>query len=233
MLEIDYILLENCNSRKKISQALKKCTCEATKKMLELKAKYIGINEFFPTPKSVVEQIFNHFPLPYSSMDNFVDYKILEPSAGTGDFMDHLLSFYIHWRKDMFECCEINPDFREMLELKGYKIITDDFVKLKNSEYDAVIMNPPFEYCKKHLIKAISLLKHEGMLVCIAPSMFKVKEQQLLEDFELDVLPITDGAFKGSCTGVATDVIIGTLNSESINKAKNYINTVLKGESNV
>ena len=50
-------ILEAKTTRKKIQTEIQRCTDTALKKELELKAKYIGINEYYPTPYKVCEFI--------------------------------------------------------------------------------------------------------------------------------------------------------------------------------
>lgn len=203
-------ILETKTTRKKIQTEIQKCTDMALKKELELKAKYIGINEYYPTPYKVCEFIAEMVPLPYHPQDEF---KILEPSAGTGSLAENLLHIFGFWNKTMFDVCELNPDFQEHLKWKGFNVVSDNCIKLNNfNKYDLLIMNPPFEYVKKHLKHCIKLLKPNKPFICIAPINFSQKEVEFMEEYEIGVIPIEGNAFKSSCTNVNTVILTGYSN---------------------
>ena len=203
-------ILEAKTTRKKIQTEIQRCTDTALKKDLELKAKYIGINEYYPTPYKVCEFIAEMVALPYHPQDGF---KILEPSAGTGSLAENLLHIFGFWNKTMFEVCERNSDFQEHLKWKGFNVISDDCMKLNEfKKYDLLIMNPPFEHVKEHLEHCIKLLKPNKPFVCIAPKNFPTKEVEFIEEYEIGVIPIEDSAFKSSCTNVNTAILTGYSN---------------------
>ncbi len=101
---IDYVkIIEAKTTRKQLQTAMAKCNDKKLLKELELKAKYIGINEYFPTPYQVCQFIGEYCPLPYHPRKEF---KILEPSAGTGNFAENLLNIFGFWDKKMFDVIE-------------------------------------------------------------------------------------------------------------------------------
>ena len=203
-------ILEAKTTRKQIQTEINRCTDTALKKELELKAKYIGINEYYPTPYKVCEFIAEMVALPYHPQDGF---KILEPSAGTGSLAENLLHIFGFWNKTMFDMCELNPDFQEHLKWKGFNVVSDDCMKLNNfNKYDLLIMNPPFEYIKEHLKHCIKLLKPNKPFGCIAPINFPKKEVEFIEEYEIGVIPIEGSAFKSSCTNVNTAILTGYSN---------------------
>lgn len=203
--------LESKTTRKKIQTEIQKCTDSDFKRELELKAKYIGINEYYPTPYKVCEFIAETVALPYHPQD---DFKILEPSAGTGSLAENLLHIFGLWSKTMFEVCELNSDFQEHLKWKGFNVISDDCMKLNEfKKYDLLIMNPPFEHVKEHLEHCIKLLKPNKPFVCIAPKNFPTKEVDFIEKYEIGVIQIEDNSFKSSCTNVSTVILTGYSNS--------------------
>lgn len=212
---MDYLervkILEAKTTRKKIQTELKKCTDSDLKKELELKAKYIGINEYYPTPYEVCERIAERVALPYHPNE---DFKILEPSAGTGSLAENLLHIFGFWNKTMFDVCELNPDFQEHLKWKGFNVISDNCMKLNDfNKYDLLIMNPPFEYVKEHLKHCIKLLKPNKPFVCIVPTNFLIKEADFIEKYEIGAIQIEDNSFKSSCTNVRTVILTGYSNS--------------------
>lgn len=204
-------ILESKTTRKKIQTEIQKCTDSDLKRELELKAKYIGINEYYPTPYKVCEFIAETVALPYHPQD---DFKILEPSAGTGSLAENLLHIFGLWSKTMFDVCERNSDFQEYLKWKGFNVISDDCMKLNEfKKYDLLIMNPPFEHVKEHLEHCIKLLKPNKPFVCIAPKIFPTREVDFIEKYEIGVIQIGDNSFKSSCTNVSTVILTGYSNS--------------------
>lgn len=50
----------------------------------------------------------------------------------------------------------------------GVHIVGDDFLSFHTfKRYDLIIMNPPFSYGEKHLLKAIEMQKNGGQIVCL------------------------------------------------------------------
>lgn len=116
-------------------------------------------HEFYPTPRHIAEKLLNDVDFTLVS-------TILEPSAGKGDLLDYVLS-----RKDRLgrnkeydiDCIEIDTDLRATLKGKGYRVIANDFLKLKNHKiYSLIVMNPPFSNGDKHLLKAIEIAEESG-----------------------------------------------------------------------
>jgi hypothetical protein len=101
-------------------------------------------NEFYPTPREVIEQMLNGY-----SPENKI---ILEPSAGKGNIVDYLKET---GAKDVI-ACELEPNLRKILATKC-NVITDDFLKLtsdKISHIHAIIANPPFSNAAEHIMHA-------------------------------------------------------------------------------
>jgi 16S rRNA G1207 methylase RsmC len=103
------------------------------------------------------------------------------------------------------DCCEVNYTLREILELKGHSLIHDNFTTLEPvQQYDAVVMNPPFEKWQDiaHIQHALQFVKPGGKVVAICAGGPKQVEQlQPIAD-HWEALPT--GAFKESGTGVNT-----------------------------
>ena len=133
-------------------------------------------NQFYPTPKSFLEQICADFHKEIKSFqeNHQYDIKVLEPSAGKGDIADYLkknwgqYSFSGTPRADV-ECVEIDPNLRAVLKEKEYPVVYDDFLTFNTyMKYDLIFMNPPFSDAEKHLLKAISMQeKMGGKILCI------------------------------------------------------------------
>lgn len=129
----------------------------------ELEAKLVGNKgigiDFFPTPIPVCEKMCELAELISSD-------KVLEPSAGNGNICDAINSFGVN--KDNIDACEISFQLKELLTLKGYNIITNDFMDLcETKKYNKIIMNPPFCADTEHIRKAFEHLEENGILVSI------------------------------------------------------------------
>lgn len=126
---------------------------------LEMKIKGSKIPGFFPTPKALIQRI-----IPLLNVQKGM--SILEPSAGKGDILDAIKNKY--GDSIQLSACEIHYDLRKFLELKGYNVVTHDFLSLTET-YDRIIMNPPFEKGMdiNHVNHALSLLNRNGRLVAI------------------------------------------------------------------
>ena len=179
---------------KKKQAIIKKTDDLYIKNELDMRSKYIGINEFFPTPYNVCKIIRDMIVLPW----NNPNMEILEPSAGTGSMCDSLLEVFPNWKKEMFSCCEINQDFIKLLKDKGYNVIGNDCLDIKNKSFDVIIMNPPFSAWKKHFLHCYDLLKQGGVLVCIISSGNYEQEKDLLEFMDVGVFMFDKDEFKYS-----------------------------------
>lgn len=120
-------------------------------------------NQFYPTPSHIVEK-----------MALKIDFRrvksILEPSAGKGDILIALRDrFRLHGiYVDFIDCVEIDPNLRAILKEKNYNVVGNDFLLFQTySQYDLIIMNPPFKNGDKHLLKALELCKTGGQVCCI------------------------------------------------------------------
>jgi protein-L-isoaspartate O-methyltransferase len=91
--------------------------------------------------------------------------RVLEPEAGSGCIADAVRKITPH-----VDCVEVNYDLRKLLELKGHRLIGDDFLELAPQPvYDAVLMNPPFSAEWKHIRHAYDFLRPGGTLVSVCP----------------------------------------------------------------
>lgn len=117
---------------------------------------------YFPTPPALIRQLLQHANL----QDGM---RVLEPSAGKGAIAQRI---YELWNCTI-HCVEKNPDFNELLQLKGFQVIGQDFSALKPQPiYDRVIANPPFDRQMTHLPLMYQWLKPGGKLVSIANACF-------------------------------------------------------------
>lgn len=175
----------------------------------ELRAKQrdlIGakIPGYFPTPKAVVDKML-------SAADIKDGDTVLEPSAGQGHIADLI-------GVGKVDVVEINGRNREILELKGHKVVGDDALAI-DKKYDKIVMNPPFERGQDidHVRHAFdNNLKDGGTLVAIMSEGSFYRSDKKATGFRewLDSVggtseKLQEGAFKSSDrpTGVSTRMV--------------------------
>ena len=120
--------------------------------------------EFYPTPKSLLNKIFDG--VDWKQVDT-----ILEPSAGKGDIIEFIQnSEEAHRYHHNFEidCIEKDPNLQAVLKQKGFRLVHDDFFTFHTwKQYDLIVMNPPFSSGDKHLLNALKLQEDGGNVICI------------------------------------------------------------------
>lgn len=177
---------------------------------LEAEIKLTTIPGFFPTPPAVVSIMLNRARLERGL-------RVLEPSAGNGNIADAIKRQYAN-----IDLCvvEINYRLREILTLKGYNLIADDFLQLSRAEageFDRVIMNPAFENGADmiQIRHAYNMLAPDGVLVSIMAPSFEYRNDRRSTEFRdwLNTVNATweslpNGSFKSSGTGVATRLLV-------------------------
>jgi hypothetical protein len=121
---------------------------------------FVDAFDFYPTPASVIDKMVQ--------LANIKDNQlILEPSAGKGDILDAIASYNNTVNLDF---CEFNKYNNEILELKCYNKVGQDFLILEPQPiYDRILMNPPFEdrVDIRHIRHAFEFLKDDGILVAV------------------------------------------------------------------
>lgn len=143
--------------------------------------------EYYPTPMELGEYLISDI--------NFESYSgktinVLEPSAGDGNLIECLEKVHNeYWNELVYnryydsdkprnyikkpsnleiDCVEIYNDLQGILKNKGYRVVDDDFLKMRTfKNYDLIIMNPPFSNGELHLLKAIKLIEFGGHIRCI------------------------------------------------------------------
>lgn len=150
--------------------------------------------------------------------------RVLEPSAGTGHLVDHILQ---EFDEPQITAVEIDP-FRANVLRRKYadnprvEVIEADFMRWAAGAYgrrqfDTVVMNPPFAVKEdslayvNHIALAWSLLGPEGQLASIVPSGINFQDsafvkrlrQRMKQKGAVENLP--ELAFKeaGTCTRTA------------------------------
>lgn len=129
---------------------------------------------FYPTPTAVIDRMLAPLVRTFdedtrwgSITKNYLPgRRLLEPSAGKGDILDHLVEHY-NVTKHSAKTIEIDPELQATLTGKGYTVIDSDFLTFAEPyRFDLIIMNPPFDAGAKHLLKAWEVLD-SGHIVCL------------------------------------------------------------------
>lgn len=193
---------------REIQQVVKPEKIDTTKQKLNrLELEIIGMKsgDFFPTPRPICHELI-------AMADIKSDWRILEPSAGSGSIAELLIQTYPNIQLDVVE---INSILREMLELKGFNLVGKNFLEFHPDQlYNACIMNPPFCELVEHIYHAWELLIPKGVLVSVVPeSVFFNRKYQVFKDWlerkNSRTKRVDKNAFLGSTTptGVVTRIV--------------------------
>jgi hypothetical protein len=138
------------------------------------------------------------------------DSKILEPEAGIGNIADQIRKF-----TDNIDVCEKMFSYVELLKLKGYNVVGNDFMQLdKYNEYSYIIMNPPFSCELEHIKHAYDLLKTDGKIISITSPHWTFASDRKSQEFKnwFDQIggEIVDDLESGTfeMTGVKSQIIV-------------------------
>lgn len=161
---------------------------------------------YVPTPRTLVERMV-------AEADLRPGMSVLEPSAGKGDIAVALRAAGV-----VPDVIEPQPALRQVLELKGFRLVGRDFLEF-TEPYDRIVMNPPFEdgADMAHVRHAYDLLKPGGRLVAImseGPFFRTDKRAQAfrlwLEEVHGEAEKLPAGTFLSSDvpTGVSTRIVV-------------------------
>ncbi|MCU0517741.1 MAG: methyltransferase [Oscillatoria sp. Prado101] len=130
---------------------------EADIRALEEEIATLKLPDYYPTPQPVIERMIQLAGVRSGQ-------KVLEPSAGKGNIADALSEI---GGIDL-EVIESQPTLREILALKGYNIVGNDFLE-HETRYDRIVMNPPFSggLDSVHIRHAYECLRPNGRLVSV------------------------------------------------------------------
>jgi hypothetical protein len=185
---------------------------ERLRKIDALKAE-IELSDFpgyFPTQAPVIEIMLQRARI-------LPGMTVLEPEAGSGHIADGVSAAV---PGVILEVIEPVFKLRQLLELKGYKLVGSDLLELSRSElgqYDRIVMNPPFERQQDldHIRHAYSLLAPRGILVSVLSPSFEFRSDRKSTDFRawLEEVNATwenlpEGSFKASGTGISTRLLV-------------------------
>jgi hypothetical protein len=133
----------------------------------------------FPTPRCIIDYAIEHTYAGALMWSGYEMVRILEPSAGRGDFIDEVAKKFKELGiRVQITCAEIDPVNIAILKSKGYSVIEGDFLNIdveSLDEFDLIITNPPFqrETYIHHVNHAQKFLcKHGKMLAVIPTKLF-------------------------------------------------------------
>lgn len=197
-------LLKAVEEYKQIYNLINKPVNHTEKKIKQLEREYKmqqkGDINF--TPTKVVKQMIEYAHIDENS-------RVLEPSAGIGNIADQIKQITKN-----IDVCEYMYHFSELLELKGYNVVGNDFLEYNTDQkYDSIIMNPPFSNEQEHIKHAYKLLKDDGILVTISSPHWtfandknSVEFREWLDNETYFTKDLKGGTFE--MTGVASKIIV-------------------------
>jgi hypothetical protein len=124
-------------------------------------------------------------------MMKFVNFKdggsLLEPSAGYGDLLDHIIfGNYIKYPQSVTDCVELNARRREVLRSKGYNIVGSNFLEFETAKlYDYVIAAPNSvnSIDVEHVIRMFRFTKNGGTIVSLMDPIWMIGEDNIHKKF--------------------------------------------------
>lgn len=170
---------------------------------------FADIPGYFPTPAALVSRMIEAADLPDGA-------RVLEPSAGSGAIADALRD-----AGHSVLCVEIWGTLADILERKGHRVIAGGFLDPEtfgssDKDFDAVLMNPPFENGKDcdHVRFAYDLLRPGGVLVAIMGAGVTFRQngkhaecRAFIEERGGEMVELPAGTFKESGTGVSSVMV--------------------------
>jgi len=113
-----------------------------------------------------------------SKCDSLLGCEILEPSAGTGDLVEGLLSKIPTLDID---CIELNKEKRDVLKEKGFNVVGEDFLKtIPNKQYDVVIACPTYKNNIDiiHIMHMYRFLKIGGYILSLTSPHWTIRNEE-------------------------------------------------------
>ena len=113
--------------------------------------------DFYPTPAPVIEKMLGAFNFRDRNSETVIR-NVLEPSAGKGDILDWIVErgkCYGGYNGPKLHAIEQSPELVGILQSKGHKVVSRDFLAFKpETRFDLIAMNPPFSEGARHLLHA-------------------------------------------------------------------------------
>lgn len=179
-------------------------------KSMEDKLRTANIPGFFPTPPQLIDKLLELADIQEGE-------NVLEPSAGIGSICDKIKSLELN---NKIHAIELQHSCYEILEAKGYELLSRDFMQYQNGgTFNKIVMNPPFENLQDidHIKHAYDLLAPNGRIVCVMANNKNGSRQKINEFNEwLDNVggyyEVNEESFNGSDsfrqTGVSTITVV-------------------------
>lgn len=116
--------------------------------------------DFYPTPDNALSILLRNIETR--------GLKILEPSAGKGNIVDFIRKREgYNSTKASIDVLEIEQELQSILYTKECNVVGSNFLDYDtHTEYDLIVMNPPFSNGAKHLLKAIELAEKQQVKDC-------------------------------------------------------------------
>lgn len=178
---------------------------------INLERTYRKKTQFFWTPKAVLDIIEQYIFIARGE-------RMLEPSAGRGAIASYFrdLAPNYEWQLD---CCEMDPENREILQDKGFNLVGSDFMEMPRPErgYHIIVANPPFSNGQdiQHFNRMYSMLAPGGRMAVIMSTGWKASEKpeavelrEWLNYFFHEVVDLPRGSFREAGTNIDTCLVI-------------------------
>lgn len=157
--------------------------------------------QYFPTPAELAAEIVVRANIRSGD-------RCLEPSAGEGNIAFHL--------PENTHVIELNEKNRQKLIDKGFNLIHDDFMTFEpESEYDVIVMNPPFAKQQDiaHVTKAIRIAKRTVVAIMSQGVMWRTDSRStsfraLVASYAGTVEELPANSFKESGTNINTCLVV-------------------------
>lgn len=104
--------------------------------------------------------------------------SVLEPSAGIGCIADAIRQY----TNDVV-VCEYMFAYSELLKLKGYNVVGNDFLEYNSKQYDKIVANVPFSDEVNHVRHIYECLKDGGRAVVITSPHWTFAREKECTDF--------------------------------------------------
>jgi phospholipid N-methyltransferase len=179
----------------KTAEAEKGAAFEAMKDTLKAGVQVVSAPQLFPTPRELAGRMAE-------TADLFAGEKVLEPSAGTGNLIEAVISQGI-FKSDIC-AVEINKPLADSLQTNAGRVVCGDFLEQNGSlgKFDKIIMNPPFGNGAdiQHILHARKFLNPGGLIVALCAN--GPRQREALQPIAASWEDLPAGSFKESGTGV-------------------------------